>query len=146
MTREKLAVALDGNEYMSEISGALEREARAAGFIVIFGYSDDNVELRGAVDDEIGANEGTKFLIDAKGVLPCWDDFCHNEEEEAEFKKYFERKPNAKQIEAVWCDGGESSEYAWSFKTEIPHSCFDILEDGDKFCRGIVIDVKDLKA
>ena len=28
--------------------------AKELGFVVVFGYSDDNAELRGAIDDEIG--------------------------------------------------------------------------------------------
>ena len=35
----------------------------AAGLIVAFGYSDDNLELRGAMDDEISAYDGAEITI-----------------------------------------------------------------------------------
>lgn len=41
-----------------------------------------------------------------------------------------------KYIDAVWCDG----EYSWTYKTNIPHATFDIYEDGEKYCRGIVFE------
>jgi hypothetical protein len=39
-----------------------------------------------------------------------------------------------KYIDAVWCEG----EYSWTYKTNIPHATFDIWEDGEKYCKGIV--------
>jgi hypothetical protein len=33
---------------------------------------------------------------------------------------------------------------SWTFRTGIPHATFNILEDGDLFCRGIVVDLRDL--
>jgi hypothetical protein len=37
----------------SEINKAEERQAKDAGLVVVFGYSDDGVELRGAIHDEV---------------------------------------------------------------------------------------------
>jgi hypothetical protein len=45
-----------------------------------------------------------------------------------------------KTIEAIWGKDG----YSWTYKTDIPHATFDIFEDGEKFCRGIVFDIKSL--
>lgn len=55
MNAKEFAAMLNGREYRREITKAEEKEAKAAGLIVAFGASDDNLELRGAVDDEIGA-------------------------------------------------------------------------------------------
>jgi hypothetical protein len=44
-----------------------EREAEANGLVVVYGYSDDNVELAGAISDEIGAWEGVVFHVEKDG-------------------------------------------------------------------------------
>ena len=46
MTKEELAAMLNGREYGKEITKAEEEKAKANGLVVIYGYSDDNVELR----------------------------------------------------------------------------------------------------
>ena len=43
---------------------------------------------------------------------------------------------NGKYIDAVWCEG----EYCWTYSTNIPHATFDIYEDGEKYCKGIVFE------
>lgn len=54
--------------------------------------------------------------------------------------RVFER--NGKYIDAVWCDG----EYSWTYKTNIPHATFDVYECGEKYCRGIVFDIREVGA
>lgn len=140
ITKEELAVFLDGNEYGSEVSAGDDGVARESGLVIIFGASDDLVELRGAINDEIGAYSGTTFKIDRKGVLPSFEQVVEQGEDDCE--DYFARKPHAQPIEAIWSD---VEGYAWTFKTDIPHAEFDIMDGGEKFCRGIVIDMADLK-
>ena len=43
-------------------------------------------------------------------------------------------------MKAVWGEEG----YSWTYETAIPHATFEILEDEEKYCRGIVFDIKDL--
>ena len=101
MNTKELAALLNGREYGSEISKAEEAQAKADGLVVVFGYSDDNVELRGAIHDEIGASQGTTLRICADGLLPNFEDVADDEAEAAE---YFRRKlAGFKEIEAVWC-------------------------------------------
>lgn len=38
----------------------------------------------------------------------------------------------------------EKGPFAWTYSTEIPHATFEIIEEGEKFCRGIVFDINDL--
>ena len=45
-------------------------------------------------------------------------------------------------ITAVWCD--PESGASWSYKTDIPHETFNIYEDGELFCIGIVFSIDDL--
>lgn len=46
-----------------------------------------------------------------------------------------------KYIDAVWCEG----EYSWTYKTNILHATFDIYDDGEKYCRGIVFEKSEEK-
>lgn len=124
MTAKDLATKLNGRQYLNEIMPEEEKEAEANGLVVVFGYSDDNVEFAGAIDDEVGAFEGTTVCIDhSDGVVPVGEGAPENV------------------IKAIWHDSGDTS---WSFETSIPHETFNIYEDGDLFCVGIVFSMNDL--
>ena len=43
------------------------RAAKDAGLVVVYGYSDDNVEFSGAIDEEVGAYEDTTIYITKDG-------------------------------------------------------------------------------
>lgn len=136
MTKELLAELLDGREYGGEIDKAEAHQAKQYGLVVVFGYSDDNVELRGAIYEEVGAYEGTTLYFDTQGLLEnkCIDEDCPH---------YAEAKKTAKTIEAV-SDMSGNGDYCWTFKTDIPHATFDIMEEGEKFCKGIVFEISAL--
>lgn len=140
MTKEELATTINGRHEGNELTPMEESQAKQNGLVVIFGYSDDNVELRGAIDEEIGAYDGTTLYFDDEGLLQnkCDDDDC----------PYFEKtKQGAKTIEAK-PDYSGNGEYMWMYETTIPHACFDVMEADEigtgKFCRGIVFSLEDL--
>ena len=124
MTAKDLAARLNGREYLNEIMPEEEKEAESNGLVAVFGYSDDNVELAGAISDEIGAFDGVVFYVDKDGNYCVWESDAPN------------------RIQAVWC--APESEAAWTFKTDIPHETFNIYEDGELFCIGIVFAMTDL--
>jgi hypothetical protein len=133
LTKESLSAMLTGREYTEEITKPEAAQAKAVGLVVIFGASDDLMEFRGAINDELSAYDGTTAYLGGTGLLvnDCEDDECPH---------FAKLKAKAKTIEAVWAEG----EYSWTFKTDIPHATFEIVEDGDKYCRGIVIALADL--
>ena len=65
-------------------------------------------------------------------------------EDEEVCRRYFERRQNARAIEAVWNDGGEDGCCGWILKTDIPHESFMIVEEGEPFSRGIVFSLSSL--
>ena len=136
LSKELLAGLLTGREYGKEMAKEEEMQAKAAGLIVIFGASDDLMEFRGFVDDERGAP--TVALIDAKGLLPFREDI---ERDDEALKDYFARAPQVRAVDALWC---KEDDYSWTFRTDVPHATFEIVDDGEPYCRGIVIDVADL--
>lgn len=136
LSKELLAGLLTGREYGKEMLKEEEMQAKAAGLIVIFGASDDLMEFRGFVYDERYAP--TVALIDAKGLLPFREDIEHNDEA---LKDYWSRTPRVRAVDAMWA---KEEGYSWTYRTTIPHATFEIVEDGEPYCRGIVIDVADL--
>lgn len=140
MTKEELAEALNGREYGYDIPVGTVRAAKANGLVIVYGMSDDLMELEGAISDEGGCYEGETFLIDEQGLLPNWDDLRDDGDEE-EIEKYIARKKKAKKLHALWC---AKDQPAWTYKTDIPHATFDVMEDGEVHCRGIVFSINDL--
>ena len=142
MTKEELAGKLDGREYRKEIDLAEEKSAKEARLVVVFGVSDDLMEFRGAIDDDVGAYDGGEALVDARGLLPSRSDI----DDDVILEDFFARRKLAWLIEALWCAEGE---WRWTFRTDIPHATFEVGEtDGNEtnpYCRGIVFSLDDLK-
>lgn len=135
MTKESLAKLLDGREIENEITKEEIRQAKERGLIVLFGASDDLAEFRGAIHDEVSIYDGGTILINKDGPLEKHDD-C-----ECKYCGFEDKSKQAKKIEALWCNEGA---YSWTYKTDIPHATFEIVEDGEPYCRGIVFNVSDL--
>lgn len=110
MKLREFADLLTDREYGHEITKEEEALAKELGFVVVFGYSDDNAELRGAINDEIGCYDG--------GVL--------------------EHKDLQGTILAEWCP--DDIDCSWHFSSTQPSEKFYIFEDGELYCVGIVID------
>jgi hypothetical protein len=140
MTKEELAAKLNGREYGEELYDLDMDEVKENNLVIIYGASDDLIEFDGAINDESGCCGGGKIKFDKKGVIPEWDEIKDALDEDTA-RVYLNRKENYSEIEAVWCSG---SGYSWEFKTDIPHACFDIMDEGEKYCRGIVISLDDM--
>lgn len=141
---KEFASMLDGREYGSEVSEQESEKAGCLGFLVVYGYSDDNVELRGVVDEEIGAWEGTVIKFDRRGVKPSWDD--KNElKDKYDARLYFSRENlPAFLINAEWCNEPGVSWVITLKEFEvfgIQWEPFTINDDGEPFCRGLVADL-----
>lgn len=134
MNAKELAAQLNGAEYPLSIGSVIRSEAKAAGLVIVYGASDDLMEFDGAIHDEMGAYEGATAYLDSSGLL---EDDCDNDE-----CPHFEKmKAKAATIEALW-DPGEG--YSWKYQTAIPHETFEITEDGEPYCRGIVFALADV--
>lgn len=128
-----LAARLTGAEYPVRIPKDIVEAARTAGLVIVYGASDDLMKFEGAITDEVGCYEGGTAYLDSAGLL---QNECDNED-----CPHFARlKKAARTIEAVWSEG----DYSWTYKTTIPHETFEVVEDGEKYCRGIVFALADL--
>ena len=114
-----------------ELTMTQQEFCRINDIVVVYGYSDDNVEFDGAFRDEVGAWEGAEIYLDANGPIePC----------ECECKYYKEAMKNAKKINAFWC----LNEWCWTFKTDIPHEEFEFYAGDEPYCKGLVFYKKDM--
>lgn len=134
MNIEELAKKLNGREIGNEITKEETEEARKSGLVVVYGASDDLMEFVGALTEEEDVFDGGSVKVTKEGVLHPPHTFCATCQY---FRPIYEA---AKEIEAVWNDSGIS----WSYKTDIPHVPFYVMEEGEVYCRGIVFSVKDL--
>jgi hypothetical protein len=132
MTLKEAAAMLDCREYQSELTLDEEKLLKESGIVALFGRSDDIVELRGAIHDDVEAYRRTTLHFGKDGLIQnlCRDGDC----------PYFhEAAASAKPIYAMWCE----DEYPWSFNAGLGIPCeeFTIFDDGEKYCRGMVFEL-----
>lgn len=142
MTKESLAAQLNGIEYPADPHiRNVAADAKAAGLLIVYGASDDLMEFEGAFSDEVGCHDGGTAYLDRKGVL---DRSQIDDSDDDAITDFTLRKRSARAVEAVWCPGEPNM--SWAYRTDIPHATFDVMEDGEIYCRAIVIDIQDLPA
>lgn len=129
-----VAENLSGREYGSELTDEEEEQLKSVGLVVAFGYSDDNVEFRGAFNDEVGGWEDFEIAFLDGDILYKCHDYC-NEHVCPLWKDAISR---AKTIRATFRNEG------WKFDADIPHEKFTIMEDGEVFGEGIVFAYEDV--
>ena len=133
-TKEELADMLNLRQYGNEVDTAIRVLAEDSNLVIVYGISDDLMGFEGAIRDEgYCYNGGTAYLTET-GLFEskCKDDDCPYALAEME---------KCKTIDAVLNNGCP----AWTYKTDIPHATFDIMEDDEVYCRGIVFDMDSVK-
>lgn len=150
---QKLAKLLDGHELsqFDDVVAAHADAAANAGLVIVFGASDDLMELRGAIDDEVGAWNGcTTSLAGGKLLInDCDEDRC----------PYFAAlNRKAVKLLAHWDDADPEDETitteVWTYSfldgdgepLDVEHADFTINEDGEPWCRGVVLALDDFAA
>ena len=135
LSAKDVALSLQGVEYNS-ISPEIIKEAAVNGIVIVYGASDDLMEFRGAINDEAGVYDGGVEYLDKKGIIQneCDDEDC----------PYYQRLlQKATAVEAIWHPEGNP---CWTYKTpySLPHEPFEMMEDGEVYCIGIVFELNDL--
>jgi hypothetical protein len=136
MDIKEFAKMVDGKTDCRGLTTREENLAASWGYVAVYGYSDDNAVFAGAISDEVGCYNGEDIYLDENGLFEECEDEC----------KYSKTaKAKCKLIRAIWDDS--NGEYAWTYETDIPHETFEIFdEEGNKWCLGIVFDIKNLRA
>lgn len=137
MTPESLAAQLNelDLQYPPNIPGDLIQAAKDNGLVIVYGESDDLMEFRGAIDEEVGVGDVTIVAIDQQGVIPQFDNL--DLDSEADLAAYFRRQNAPKvSITALWHDDGPAR---WTYELDDAAApTFNIYEDGETYCLGIV--------
>ncbi len=139
MTKEALAEQLHCREIGNEITRDEAKRAKECGLLVVYGASDDLCEMAGAFRDEVGAPGSITISRNGHVVPALEDDDIEVLERHGVLAQAKVKRLMGVNIEALWC--AEKNGPAWTYKTEEPHATFDIMEDGEVYCRGIVIDM-----
>lgn len=125
MTKEEFADLLNGRQYREEMTSKEAQLAKDLGFFVFYGASDDLLEVRGLEEDEYGAMDGTTVFINP--------DLTITEKS---------KDPRSIFITAHWAP--KDIDASWYISSQIGGASFDIMEDDELYCRGIVIHKSDL--
>jgi hypothetical protein len=134
MNAEELAALLNGIEY-DGVTKEHTAIAKENGLVIVYGASDDLMEFRGAICDELSAFNGTRVFLSEKGLIVnrCKDEDCpyHMDELKKGVRLY-----------AKWHDQGNP---CWTYETKIPYEMFRMFDDGGElYCVGIVFALKDI--
>ena len=159
-----LAKLLDGNEHGNELENDVIKDIEGfcaeRNWLIVFPYSDDNVELRGAYDDELGAWDGTilRFVKAGDFYMDEDDEECYhkasknmfvvvNKQEINEIKKSIGNwlDYNGLIIEALW-EPDRLPDYAWAYNAlgNVNYAKFNILSDGEPWARCLIIDLNNI--
>lgn len=141
MNVEKLNIlknSVDKQQYPFRMQENEITELELHGIVVAYGQSDDGFVLSGAINEHCYIyNDKQVVTIDNKGIVHPY----HSNMPESEAQEYSSRKNGqVKEITAFFDKG----EYTWQYETDIPHVTFDIMEDDEKYCRGIIFDISDI--
>ncbi len=132
MEKLKELVGLIGTiGYREEANEEAIAFAKEHGIVIVWGESDDLIEFRGAIYDECDCYAGGDFYINQDGLF---EDNCDCKYAKQAKEKYVK-------LSATWC--GEDTDWSWSYKIDIPHETFEIMDDDEKYCKGIVFYLKD---
>ena len=134
MEKLKTLVGMIGKlGYRDEPSREAIDYAKENGIVIVWGESDDLIEFRGAIYDEGDCYEGGTIYLNQEGLFG--DDCDCNYAQRA--------KESCIKLSAIWC--GKDTDWTWSYKIDVQHETFEIYDDDEKYCQGIVFYLKDCK-
>lgn len=145
MTKQELAALLNGNEIGNEVPDELARAARTSNLLIVFGASDDLCEFDGAFREEASCCDGGEILFAKDGKIPDMHEVQSALRILRDELGEGIRLPDLLKIEAIWDEKApDGRECSWHYKTDLPHATFDIMEDGELYCIGMVIDLSEI--
>lgn len=133
LTIDDVIAKLDQCEYPGPykiITKEYRQELKDSRLVVIYGSSDDLMEIDGAFYDEVGAGHTIRF--DCNGKL----DTGQESKCECDDCPYYEQARNA----MPWFVRA-TGDLPWRYETNIPHKVFTVMEDGEEYGQGIVFEI-----
>ena len=112
MNTKEFAESINGFEYPARELDSVEvnQKAKDNGLVIIFGMSDDLLEMRGIIDREASISGSITTHLGTRDI----------------------------DIYVSWSPE-DKPEVSWEIVPDCPHETFNIMEDGQIFCIGAVI-------
>ena len=143
MNSYTLSQKINGRQLGEELTKEEDLAAAHAGLLVVYGYSDDNLEFRGIYYDEVycylrevNSSETFYFVLDGETL-----EQVQQPDLTGQSTRYLE-------VTATWCP--QDVDTSWLITCNVKSCSFDVMEDiaapYDTFCKGIVVDVEDIKS
>ena len=140
MTLKEFAVMLNERQYSGFPWTDEElRIAEANHFVIVSGYSDDLVEIRGAINATVHCFKGGKIFLLKDGSTITEEEFhsLNDKEKVIQFKaKWWEEKDEYEDF------------FEWTYDVPFPHEkiklyCKDYYKGGSLFCVGFVFELQE---
>lgn len=145
LTKERLAEMLNGRDMTLEYDTPTWKDVQD-NLVVLYGHSDDLIEVRGAVHDEMNRYECTQFalvlageqiddgenvvIMDTPSIMLLSEDYDQS---------------NNPRLITVRYSSVDNTQADWEFETDMPHATFMLNKKGKPFCKGIVIDLDEIE-
>lgn len=121
------------------------KELEDSGVVCVYGASDDLCVMVGAIHDEFDCYNGTTLYWNGK------DFFNKTQKEEFlgyvddQYPEFFEmcQKLFKDNVSYIKIEDGKDCQF--EYETNIPCERFNIMEDGELYCSGLLFYLKDLK-
>lgn len=130
LTMVEAAAELNGRQYGDEECPELFARMKEAELVAVFGWSEDLMEFRGAVDDEKAAWGGGVAYFTKAGLL------------ENVWREDAALDPDASLVRAIW-DPEADGDARWKMETTLPISPFLIKWGDEPYCVGLVFSLND---
>lgn len=147
MNLKEWAEKLNDCEYGNEVSDEDRRNLSEDGVVVVYGYSDDNMEMDGAIYDEYPSYADTIYYWTGNGFVSNdrINEFLdYIDDEYREFypllKPLFKNNTERSYIRSI-----PGKDCQFEYETNIPCEWFNVMEDGNLYCKGFVFNKNDLK-
>lgn len=121
MNTKEWAEKLNNIEYPADEIWDMRKQFEEDGVVVVYGASDDLIEFEGAIQDEGDCYNDEVFYLNKEGLTTSYS------------KNY------------VKVTHPHNGTVQFNYETNIPCEWFDVMEDGELYCKGFVFNINDLK-
>jgi hypothetical protein len=133
MNKEEFAKMINGREQDALLSADDCLIANENNLVVVFAYSDDLLELEGAIIDELGCYNGGTFFFEKD--FERWVDIDDSFE-----------GVDLEDLPVIYAVCNDHSKYNgfWYIDTNLEYARFETMKNGEPFCSGLVFNYTDL--
>ena len=147
MNLKEWAEKLNDCEYGDELSNEDKELLEKDGIVAVFGYSDDNIELEGAMYDELPAYDEETYYWFGKYFVSNdrINEFLNYVDDDFYAFKPLIEPLFEKNSERSYITSKPGKDCQFEYETNIPCEWFNVMEDGNLYCKGFVFNKNDLK-